>query len=138
MSDFEDLIDEFENEDVLEVLPEVPTTPIFPRAPVGPVFPVVPTHAVSRQDVLRSQRDSYVESYNKILRDSLVVCLKTCGMKKSPVVNANLKKMAKLVADIKAIDSQISGGARRRKTRRQRKRQSQRKTKSRSKRRRIG
>jgi len=115
--DISELADEFEDDNVF---PDAPSGPVFPAVPTGPIMPVAPKLSSKEREALVSQRGKKFEEYVGLLRDTLNICIKTCGMTtRNERVRQNMARINQLVGDISTIDRNVSGG-RRKKTKRHR------------------
>ncbi len=118
-----DLADEFEGEDVLNIYPDVPSTPIFPAVPSRPIMPLAPKTTSKEKEILAVRRSEKYNSYVELLRSTLNICIKTCGMAtRNATVRENMQKINNLVSDINTIDRNIAGGKRKKRKERKTKR----------------
>jgi hypothetical protein len=114
--DVSDLADELEDN---VVFPEVPSGPIFPSVPSGPIMPVAPKLSSKERETLVSQRSKKFDEYVGLLRDTLNICIRSCGLtSRNERVRQNMSRINELVTDINTIDRNVNGG--RKKTKRQR------------------
>jgi len=114
--DVSELADELED---INVFPSVPSDPIFPSVPTTPIMPVAPKLSPKERETLISQRSKKFDEYVGLLRDTLNICVRTCGLtSRNERVRQNMSRINQLVTDINTIDRNVSGG--RKKTKRQR------------------
>lgn len=122
--DISELADEFEDN---VAFPEVPSGPVFPAVPTGIIMPVAPKLSSKEREILVSQRSKKFDEYVGLLRDTLNICIRSCGLTgRNEKVRQNMSRINQLVADINTIDRNVSGGRKKTKRHRVRKARSRR------------